>query len=352
MTTSAPQQIAELQLARGGAALIVTIYHAIIVPVWITRQMGIAAFHPDLSVAEIGAYGVDAFFVLSGFLMVYITGRREGNDATPIRFLVQRLVRIWPMYALVTVLTCTPMIYLAMRGIWSYDLSLHRVLSLAFIPSYNEAGLVQPIVNVGWTLNYEIMFYLCFACVMRLRGWPLLGALTAMLAALFALGQLLPPGVWHDFLTHTMMFEFLLGVALGIAWQAGVRLFPWTLIALPLLLVPSAPRWIAIGGCALALLSWLVERRPGIARFRWLAVLGDASYSLYLLHLFIIQRVAGRTVRAVAGAGMSEYAVIIAAALALVCSVVAALFCYRWVERPMTRALHRRVRAWQHHERD
>jgi len=328
----------------------VTIYHAIIVPVWITRQMGIAALHPDLSVAEVGAYGVDAFFVLSGFLMVYITGRRGGNDGTPARFLTQRLVRVWPMYALATALTCVPMIYLATRGIWSYDLSVYRLLSLAFIPTYNEAGLVQPIVNVGWTLNYEIMFYLCFACVMRLRGWPLLGALTAMLGALFGMGLLLPPGVWRDFLTHTMMFEFLLGVALGIARQAGVRLFPWTLIVLPLVLVPGAPRWIAIGGCALALLSWLVERRPGTARVRWLAVLGDASYSLYLLHLLIIQRVAGRTVRTMAANGSGEYAVIAAAILAVVCSVVAALICYRWVERPLTRALHRRVRAWQHRD--
>ena len=116
---------------------------------------------PRLGLPLFGGAGVDIFFVISGFIMVHTTMDRD--DVTPWSFMAGRISRIVPAYWVAT---------FAVFGIALVAPSLLRtphlpvgelLQSLAFIPFVKDSGLTQPLLFVGWTLNYERFFYLVFA---------------------------------------------------------------------------------------------------------------------------------------------------------------------------------------------
>jgi exopolysaccharide production protein ExoZ len=107
-----------------------------------------------------GGGGVDIFFVISGFIMVYTT---QSHHVGPFSFFVNRVVRIVPIYWLLTLAVFTlaviaPHLLGATRAAPSELLK-----SLLFIPFAKSNGAVQPILFLGWTLNYEMFFYMLFA---------------------------------------------------------------------------------------------------------------------------------------------------------------------------------------------
>ena len=113
---------------------------------------------PDLT---LGNAGVDLFFVISGFVMVYASERMFGRAGGQLQFITRRLIRIVPLYWLVTPL------YLVMAlAIPAFEKSYSVasvVASYLFIPWPRLDGIMQPLVGQGWTLNYEMFFYAIFA---------------------------------------------------------------------------------------------------------------------------------------------------------------------------------------------
>jgi len=110
-----------------------------------------------------GAVGVDIFFVISGLVIFLST---QNSDMPARRFILHRLIRIVPAYWLYTaamallLLIAAPMLPHQVIG-WQ-----NFLLSLVFIPSENPGGYgLYPTLNVGWTLNYEMFFYLLFSMV-------------------------------------------------------------------------------------------------------------------------------------------------------------------------------------------
>ena len=111
-----------------------------------------------------GAFGVDIFFVISGFVMMYSTHMEEvtkGYRSGLKTFLPKRLLRIIPLYYVMTVLT-----YIAIRVFPQFFRGTETdftqlIKSFLFIP-YESAAHTMPIVKVGWCLNYEVLFYLIF----------------------------------------------------------------------------------------------------------------------------------------------------------------------------------------------
>jgi len=104
---------------------------------------------PDLT---LGNAGVDLFFVISGFVMVYASEPMFGRAGGPLQFMTRRLIRIVPLYWLVTTL------YLVMAlAIPAFEKSYSVasvVASYLFIPWPRLDGIMQPLVGQGWTLNY------------------------------------------------------------------------------------------------------------------------------------------------------------------------------------------------------
>ena len=185
-----------LQIIRLFAASMIILYHT-----------GLVGSH--------GYFGVQIFFVLSGFL-AYITTRKPVSAG---RYLIRRLIRLVPLYWIFTALTFVLLTVRPGLSNMSDGEPLHFLLSLLFIPYRGNAGHILPILAVGWTMQYEICFTLLFTLSLlishRFRGLICSLLLLALLAA----------GLWmkHDslfirFYTDRHLFDFLLGLLAGFAW--------------------------------------------------------------------------------------------------------------------------------------
>src|ERR1700733_8304140 len=132
-------RLLSIQILRAVAALSVMITH-----LW----WGL--FTPDFF---LGAVGVDLFFVISGFIMVYVSEPLFGQKSSPTTFFVRRVVRIVPLYWMITVAILIGGHSLGLRPNTTW---LNIVGSFMFIPTTHADGTTEPVLLVGWTLNYEM----------------------------------------------------------------------------------------------------------------------------------------------------------------------------------------------------
>jgi exopolysaccharide production protein ExoZ len=278
--------IRPIQFLRAIAALMVVWHHA-------REQLTVLkTYFPG----ESGPSGVDLFFVISGFIMVVTTSRKRVSS---LDFLLRRVVRVVPLYWLLT-LSVVALAVVAPQLLRSTDISAsHVVQSLLFIPhlSPSHPGTNWPVLVPGWTLNYEMFFYVLFAISLLLNLHLRFAAMAVLLGGLVLCGLLLGPLNAPVFATYTspLLLEFLVGAMLGRLWLADrVLRSTWgaalcLVVGLALLLWRDAP----YAPLAQILGSGLVVAGALSPRFReWrnrpMLVLGDASYSIYLTHLFAL----------------------------------------------------------------
>jgi exopolysaccharide production protein ExoZ len=259
----------------------------------------------------IGAFAVYIFFVISGFIIFY-SSKTYFNAADGCRrFLIRRFRRIAPIYYLATLLILW---FDAIGGKGSHT-PMQVLASFCFIPYWRiQDLLMRPVLGQGWTLVYEMFFYVCFAlCLLvnRKKGLTLL--FTAFLSISCAGSVLLLSGNHLrdasnavEFYTHPIILLFLIGVLLGIWHEAapppaiGFRyalLVGMIVIAFNLRLLTQVTSatlpigvlltlWLSAGVLVfLCVFSDETSLPPGL---RWLESLGDYSYSVYLFHEFII----------------------------------------------------------------
>jgi exopolysaccharide production protein ExoZ len=309
-----------------------------------------------LGLPPFGAAGVDIFFVISGFIMVYTTVDRE---IRPWSFMADRIARIVPPYWAVTlavfiVALAAPTLLQATRGNWT-ELSM----SLAFIPFEKANGLVEPMLFVGWTLNYEMFFYLLFAIGLAIPN-KVLGVTSVIFYLVCLVGVGLaeqPQEVLGRFYTNTIMLDFAFGMVIGlthrqipncsatsvklatavlVCFAAGATvLLPLFLPKVPSFAVCGLPASLVVGG-ALAL-----ERWGWTVRTRWCLRLGNASYSIYLIHPFVTQ-LAQRLAAGMQPNGLTAFTLI---AVTLVSVGMAGLTVHHLLERPLSNMLRRLLKA-------
>ena len=337
-----PTFLPNVQALRAIAALMVVLYHV---------ESGINGwFAPRVALPSVaaGAAGVDLFFLISGFIMV-ITSR--GLSAG--EFMSRRLIRIVPLYWLSTLVFLAAALVVPQRE--GQDHSLGAILSsLLFIPHARPDGTAQPLNPVGWTLNYEMFFYVLFALGLAIAPHRLVRLVGALLFTIVGLGLILRPDVtalrfWCD----AIVLEFLAGMVVGRLYLSGFRIgaLPATLLA-GLAVASFAvaagygePRglWrlLAWGGPALLLLLAAVLG-PSPALPRPLTWLGDASYSLYLFHLpvLLVFKQIGPRLALPWDAAATPWLVGLAITLA---SILVAGLAYAGFERPITRVLRERL---------
>jgi peptidoglycan/LPS O-acetylase OafA/YrhL len=333
-----------IQILRFAAASVVLIGHA---------MHEEAALYPQLR-AYGGIFpwpaGVDLFFVISGFIMLHVTKDGFGKPGAPGIFLLRRLKRIAPSYWAFTTLMLVAGYFSSSWVNHPAREMPHILASYAFIPWLREDGSYQPVLALGWTLNYEMFFYVLFAASLfapRRFGVPLL------IAALCGLAAAHPwvPQSWVQLTSWTrpIILEFVAGLVLAILFQRGLRI-PIRL-AVPMLMAAIAgfvvfggdgPRFLAWGGpaiiacAAVALGNWRLAPVP-LVRLSILA--GDASYAIYLSHPFSLNLL--RIAWAKAGWGAPLVYVVVASAFSVFIGIVVHL----WFERPMTRWLTRKPKA-------
>jgi exopolysaccharide production protein ExoZ len=352
-----------VQALRAFACLAVVAHHVFRATTVSAQPPEGSLFVPPAYIVQFGAAGVDIFFVISGFLMTYISGAYFSGRRSPGDFIAQRIIRIWPPYAIATLAACLIIFFRSNSGHLNepevpFDLQPHRLASVLFIPSFNAKGKLQPIIGPGWTLNYEMMFYACFALVVVLGRRFAFAKLAAIICLLFLVGRAVPDAVIRQFLGAPIIFEFLFGAAIGFS-QATGRLtvgLPWAWILLsPALLAlfyhfgfDGKWRLLAYGVPAVVLVIGFLSLERSVGRWpRSIILLGDASYSIYLIHTLVIYRVT-KHVSLVSEHGISRIATLTVSLAAIVTAVVAGLVFYWTIERPVIR---RCQRAYETHRR-
>ena len=291
-----------------------------------------------LPVFTMGLAGVDVFFVISGFVM-FVSTERPG--VTPAKFWTARFVRIAPLYYLYTLVF---LVLIFAADLWPADFSpIEIVKSFLFIPFENSLnGQPVPLLGVGWTLNYEALFYLVFGSALllpdrRLQVLSMTVVFGVLIAGRFTLD---PEGVVMTRFTSPILLEFLAGAGLAMYYirygggrpQAGALLIAAGTIALFLVaaLYPNMPRTIGFGIPAVFVLQGFVfcEKYFHAPCFAPLRLFGDASYSIYLTHGIVIH---AAVLLLVPLTGPNAVVSLVVVAVAL----TAGLLSYEYVEHPL-----------------
>lgn len=290
---------------------------------------------------------IDIFFVISGFGTFCASRKYFAVAGQSTRFARRRLLRLVPLYWLFTGLMVLAM-FLFSGEVAHASFSIeHLLASLFFLPWPNPEGETLPILILGWTLNYEMLFCMVFALALALplrRGVAVVGGIFALAALAY---PFVPERFWVlKYWSNPIMLEFVFGIALAELYVRGARLTLWqgALLALAgfalLLAVTAWPDrslplrviWAGIPATMIcAGFAMTASPAPGNKFYDNAVKLAGAGYVLYLAHPFAINIVALVWRKA----GASSMAVFIPAALIL--SVAMAVAIHRWLEKPLNR---------------
>jgi len=315
-----------IQLLRAVAAVMVVVFHVLNK----AQNTGVIVTHPFMS----GAAGVDLFFMISGFIMVYITHNKKVSIKD---FLLKRVVRIIPLYWIMT--TVAAIVFLLFPSMINSQNGVTTILN-----SYTLIPVKENILlTVAWTLRYEVLFYLIFS-ISLLLGSARYIACGITITTLSLLSLTSPQNFYMSFVTNPIIIEFVIGMLIYFAVASlnsnygfliiiggvsllfqnqtehseGIRVFFY---AIPMLMVFLG--MISLEGKLSASKNKLIK---------FTAYLGDASYSIYLSHLFTI----GATyfIGNKATPNINQF-IFIPVSIAL--SIFLGLLCYEIVEKPITK---------------
>ena len=277
--------LVSIQALRAIASLLVFWGHAINA---VTSK--VAAEFPHLY----GPFGVDLFFVISGFVMVYSSERLFGQPGAPMTFFARRLARIVPLYwAATAILVWFVVPYASTKAVFG---------SLFFTPRIPSEA---PLLFVGWTLIFEMFFYAVFAiALLAKRRFAVVAGVTVVLICFsvvfapdWAGPSTQPPAsTGIGYLADPIIIEFVFGMMIALVYRAGGRLPMWATISLIAIgfiwlaaTLSSLPRPYSAGiAAALIVAGMSLSSMPSPKRsplIRGVVFLGDISYSLYCTHL-------------------------------------------------------------------
>jgi exopolysaccharide production protein ExoZ len=301
------------------------------------------------------ASGVDLFFVISGFIMVYSSEDLFGTNGGWRIFLTRRISRILPLYWLATA---------AAMAVMSAPQNWQSVVqSLLFVP-YRTDGTFFPTHAGGWTLNFEMFFYCIFACAIFLRRKFAVPAVGISLLSFVILGKIAEPvqfapiAYWSD----PIILEFIFGMMIAMLYKKNVCL-P-TALRICFIVFGAAAIWLSSGGPVPTGDRWLVWGIPAAlifigstlgrtVNFGWLTapikMLGDASYALYLFHPLVAAVIMTYWMDGPFGTkGLSYHSMLRVLSLGVFVSILLSIGLHRFFEAFATRFIRRVSSRWLH----
>ncbi|MCB2251783.1 acyltransferase [Pseudomonas chlororaphis] len=294
-----------VQALRGIAAMLVVLCHA-------REYLAGSPNYPLIeSIFLPGAMGVDLFFIISGFIMVYSTRNSAGTLEDVKDFAIKRFSRIWPTYTVATILW----VFIADAGI-SYFSSTDNLIvflkSIFFIPVKDMAPLYfAPIIPLGWTLNFEMYFYAVFGVSLLFKRFRLIAMITWIGLTVVCLPMLtrvfsFSPFTFYTFapnylnlMANPIILEFVAGALIGHMYLTDWIAIKNKAIAFnSLALSIGAVIWYNYSGPAYlhGITNWgaplilvvlvlaIVSKTFHIQTPAALTWLGKISFSLYLTH--------------------------------------------------------------------
>ena len=293
-----------IQAMRGIAAVLVMLFHFQWFFNFDSINIGTLLFSN-------GRIGVPVFFVISGFIMAYTTRRYGASEVA--RFVIKRLARVYPLYLIAT-LSFVALLNTTLPDATDINNINDLLRSLTFYPLRNNDApyFGWATLPVGWTLNYEMFFYLvlAFSLFFGRLCWIVLGVvLSATLVAM----PLLSAGFWSyipevnynftfaylSMISNPIMLNFTAGVLCGLLLkQRTINISKKMSIALITISVSLYiyqyianinPGWgfsqWGIGAAIIILLVVNHEHRFGLRVNKVLIYLGEISFSIYLNHI-------------------------------------------------------------------
>ena len=337
------ETIHSIQVLRGLAASMVLVLHCFVY----LEARGMIAKVPEL--ANFGKAGVDIFFVISGFIMIRMSEDNFAKPGAPIAFLVKRIIRIAPTYWCYTLLMgllAYMFPYLVSKG---RTVSIEQLAaSLFFVPWKNSLGDVFPVIFAGWTLNYEMYFYLIFSFLLVFKKTYFIPLLATILLLGLLFGFVWQPqsAVFHV-CTSPLLMEFLMGCTIGVFYGRNISVdyrMWYTLLFIGAVSIfvtgihdgedwPRVLNWGVPSALIVASSVWLEKIRS--VKFHSVFIkLGDSSYSLYLSHVFSISLV-GMVWKGLFGTFNAGFIVV-----AFLVSIVVGYAAYLIFEKPITYRLN------------
>jgi peptidoglycan/LPS O-acetylase OafA/YrhL len=340
---AAPSLLPGIQLLRGLAATGVVLHHALEEssagrvgprsPEWLTMS---------------GAAGVDIFFVISGFIMLYVAFGETRPVMRPLTFLLRRAQRIYPLYWL----CCAAFITIGAAGfLQSQNFSPGVIIrSVLLLPS------APMMILVAWTLVFEMIFYVIFASTLAFRSRRVsITATTIAILGLTVFSEWLPDDATRQTLSNPIALEFCFGLMLAL-WFSRSRhrgALGLPAAALAIIIIAAAPffvghdstaglagmpRILVWGGAATVIVAAFlhVTPRPGWP-MRLSMLFGDASYAIYLTHAFVMI-VYAKLLKVTALGDLPQPAIVAAVVLL---AVLIGIAVHLLVERPL--------QAWVRH---
>jgi exopolysaccharide production protein ExoZ len=290
------KKLFHLQALRGLAASLVVLAHSIqgeyADKIWIS-----------------GYFGVATFFILSGFIIYRTSSESFGSIRDCYRFIVKRLIRIFPIYWIATI------VFIALSPHRAAYSTLDIINSLLLIPHYMAlTDGMNPLLGQGWTLHYEVVFYAIFAFGLLFPRRLGMAVIIVALVVLVICGAFIrPDNDSHGALTlaqywsRPIILLFVVGIGLGVLAErtAGEIVVPFPfLLMLGILAVWFAysilspedegehmhfPSLLLIWGLCFLCVFIGIFGRSEAGKFETIAeAFGDASYSVYLFHPFIL----------------------------------------------------------------
>jgi exopolysaccharide production protein ExoZ len=276
------REVVGIQYLRGIAAMLVVVHHL------------------SFSNSQLGPFGVQIFFVISGFVMWLTTA---ALNISTISFWQRRLVRIVPLYwfflsILVLIGLSAPHYLNTTQITWE-----NAVKSFLFIPHFHPVQkLIAPILIPGWSLNYEMFFYFIFGIALLIGSEACRAIVIGVLfCGLVLVGWLCrPESAIGTTYTNPGLLLFVDGVVLAMVYQTkginnavlGGALICVGALARFIGLPSSLSSFETIIGLSPALivagmlsLEPTFRLRPSLV----LCTVGNASYSIYLSHLFFLR---------------------------------------------------------------
>jgi peptidoglycan/LPS O-acetylase OafA/YrhL len=290
-----------------------------------------------------GAAGVELFFIISGFIMCFITAEKAEKKDSIGHFLVNRFTRIIPLYWILTLLGM--IVFFIFPDKVNIGGGETKILdSFLLIPT---TGVY--ILKGGWTLSYEFFFYFIFSLGMLFPmkvGHLVTSMILIALTSLNFLGY--RGNIFLAFFTSTLLLDFILGIILFELFKrfkevpkifSGIMILTGSVLliilnhrfdyGLPVLGIGIACFFISLGFVFL-------EEQVKKYEVPFFTMIGNASYSLYLFHPFALAGVALLLAHLGLNRGIWAwpFLVIIGAT-----SLTGGILCYLFLEKPVTKEI-------------